>query len=41
VRWDELERKARDLEARYALEFGRFVRGLHRMNRCDEQQVYL
>lgn len=41
VRWDELERKARELEVHYALEFGEFVRGLRRMNRCDEQQVYL
>jgi len=41
IRWDELERKARDLEARYALEFGKFVRGLRRMNRCDAERLYI
>jgi spermidine synthase len=41
ARWDELERKALDLEARYALEFGRFVRGLRRMNRSDAERLYM
>ena len=41
IAWGELERKARELEARYALEFGRFVRGLRRMNRCDTGQLYI
>jgi spermidine synthase len=41
VRWEDLERKACDLEARYALEFGRFVRGLRRMNRCDAERLYI
>jgi spermidine synthase len=41
IAWDELDRKSRELEARYALEFGRFVRGLRRMNRCDAGQLYL
>ena len=41
VPWEELERKARDLEARYALEFGKFVRGLRRMNRCDAERLYI
>jgi spermidine synthase len=40
VRWDELEHTARELEARYALEFGKFVRALRAMNLCDEQQLY-
>ena len=41
LRWDELERDARALEARYALEFGRFVRGLRRMNRWDAERLYI
>ena len=41
ARWDELERKACDLEARYALEFGKFVHGLRRMNRCDAERLYI
>lgn len=41
LRWDELERSAGELEARYALEFSRFVRGLRRMNRCDAERLYV
>ncbi|MGH8634712.1 MAG: spermidine synthase, partial [Burkholderiales bacterium] len=41
VPWDALERRARDLEARHALEFGKFVRGLRRMNRCDAERLYV
>ncbi|MGH8632979.1 MAG: polyamine aminopropyltransferase [Burkholderiales bacterium] len=41
IRWDELERKAHDLEARHALEFGKFVRGLRRMNRCDAERLHV
>jgi spermidine synthase len=41
LRWDELERGARILEARYALEFERFVHGLRRMNRCDAERLYI
>jgi spermidine synthase len=41
ARWDEMEGKARDLEARYALEFGKFVRGLRKMNRCDAERLYI
>ncbi|HEX9674039.1 MAG TPA: polyamine aminopropyltransferase [Burkholderiales bacterium] len=41
VRWDELERDAPTLEARYALEFGRFVHGLRRMNRWDAERLYI
>jgi len=41
VRWEELECKARDLETRYALEFGKFVRGLRKMNRCDAERLYI
>jgi len=39
-RWDELEARARALEARYGLEFGKFVRGLRKMNRWDEGRLY-
>ncbi|MGH8620756.1 MAG: polyamine aminopropyltransferase [Burkholderiales bacterium] len=41
IRWDELERGARELEARYGLEFGRFVRGLRGMNRSDAERLYI
>ncbi|HEY7741910.1 MAG TPA: polyamine aminopropyltransferase [Burkholderiales bacterium] len=41
LRWDELEGKTRDLEARYGLEFGRFVRGLRKMNRADAERLYV
>jgi spermidine synthase len=40
-RWDALEGKARELEAHYGLEFGRFVRGLRRMNRTDAERLYV
>jgi spermidine synthase len=40
-RWDELELRARDLEARYGLEFGRFVKSLRKMNRCDDACLYV
>jgi spermidine synthase len=39
--WDELERRARELEASYGLEFGKFTRGLRKMNRCDERRLYV
>lgn len=39
--WDELEVRAVELEARYRLEFGRFVRGLRKMNRSDAKRLYL
>jgi spermidine synthase len=41
LRWDDLTRKARDLETPYGLEFGKFVRGLQRMNRCDAERLYV
>jgi len=41
VGWEELERKARELETRYALEFGKFVHGLRKMNRCDSEHLYV
>ena len=41
LRWDELTRKARELEPPYGLEFGKFVRTLERMNRCDAERLYL
>jgi len=40
-RWDGLEARASELEARYGLEFGKFVRGLRKMNRCDGERLYL
>lgn len=39
--WDELEAAALALEARYRLEFGRFVKALRRMNRCDDRRLYI
>ncbi len=39
--WDDLAMKACQLEARYGLEFVKFVQGLRKMNRCDEKQLYL
>ena len=41
LRWDELERRARELEASYGLEFGKFTGGLRKMNRCDDRLLYL
>jgi spermidine synthase len=38
--WDALEARALELEARYGLEFRRFVAALRRMNRCDARRVY-
>jgi spermidine synthase len=40
LRWDELEHRAVDLTARLGLEFGKFVRGLRKMNRCDDERLY-
>lgn len=37
VSWQELQARADALTSRYALEFGRFVEGLRKMNRHDEQ----
>ena len=39
-RWDDLAARARVLEARYGLEFGRFVSGLRTMNRSDAERLY-
>jgi spermidine synthase len=41
LRWNELEGRTRELEARYGLEFGRFVRGLRKMNRTDAERLYI
>ena len=41
AQWDALNVKARELEARYDLEFGRFVRGLSRMNRSTREYLYM
>lgn len=40
LRWDELERRAAEFEARHGLEFSLFVAGLHTMNRSDADQLY-
>jgi spermidine synthase len=40
LRWEALEARARELEAAHGLEFGKFVRGLRRMNRCDGERLY-
>ena len=39
--WDALSQKARALETRYGLEFGRFVRGLSRMNRNSKECLFM
>jgi spermidine synthase len=41
VHWDALSRKAGALETRYGLEFGRFVRGLSKMNRNTREYLYM
>jgi spermidine synthase len=40
LRWEALEARALELEARYRLEFPRFVGALRRMNRSDGERVY-
>ena len=40
LHWSELLAKARTLEARYGIEFVKFVGGLRRMNQCDGQRLY-
>lgn len=40
-RWDTLEARARELEARFGLEFGKFVRGLRKMNRYDDERLHV
>jgi len=39
--WDDLERKGRELQELFGLEFSRFVRGLRKMNRWDEHRLYV
>src|SRR5262245_23331178 len=39
--WDALAARAQALEARYDLEFGRFVRGLHKMNRTSKECLFM
>ena len=41
LHWDELHGRARELEARHGLEFGKFVHGLRNMNRCDNERLYI
>lgn len=41
LRWSVLEERARGLEARYGLEFGKFVRGLRKMNRVDSERLHV
>lgn len=40
-RWDELAARGSELEASYGLEFGRFVQGLRRMNRFDNERLHV
>jgi spermidine synthase len=40
-RWDELAARARELEGRYGLEFGQFVRNLRKMNRSDGTRLHI
>jgi spermidine synthase len=40
LRWAALGERAQALEARYGLEFGRFVAALRRMNRGDVERLY-
>jgi spermidine synthase len=39
--WDALAEKARVLEARYGLEFGRFVHGFAKMNRSTKESLFM
>ena len=39
-RWDALEARAGVLEVQFGLEFGKFVRGLRKMNRYDGERLY-
>ena len=41
VAWAVLEQRASELEARYDLEFSRFVEGLRRMNRHDDKHLLM
>lgn len=41
VLWDDLERKGRELQELFGLEFSRFVRGLRKMNRWDDHRLYV
>lgn len=41
LRWENLEARAPALEARYGLEFGRFVKALRKMNRCDAERLHV
>ena len=40
LRWDALETRAAELETLYGLEFGRFVRGLRKMNRHNAERLF-
>jgi len=39
--WDDLDRRARALEAALDLEFPRFVQGLRKMNRHDDKRLFI
>ena len=41
LRWDELRERAKQLEARYGLEFIRFVEGLRRLNPHTEKRLLI
>ena len=40
LRWEGLQSRATELEARYGMEFLQFVAGLRAMNRHDEERLY-
>jgi spermidine synthase len=40
-RWSALTRAAAELEARYGLEFPKFVAALRKMNRYDDEHLYV
>lgn len=40
LRWPALEARAAELEGRYGFEFGRFVKALRKMNRCDGERLF-
>ena len=40
IQWEALSARARELEGRYELEFGRFVRGLARMNHSSKECLF-
>ena len=40
-RWEDLRHRARDLEQRYGLDFGKFVGALARLNAHDDKRLLI